>query len=157
MFTTATIRRARSSVLLRTLLSPRYSYSSNSSNMMASSSSQKIQQKNTKKQVMELTEAAAERIKDLLGTNEKPYLKIGIRTRGCNGMTYTMNYADEKDRGKFDEIVEQHGVKVIIEPNALMTIIGTKMDFVSDNLRSEFTFENPNAKASCGCGESFST
>ena len=124
----------------------------------ASSSSSTARQSTIKstKQVMELTEAAAKRIHELLGNKGAEYLKIGIRTRGCNGMTYTMNYADEKDRGKFDEVVDQHGVKVIIEPNALMSIIGTKMDFVSDNLRSEFTFENPNAKASCGCGESFS-
>ena len=129
------------------------SSSSASSFSTLSSSSSSIK---SKKQVMEVTEAAAKRIRELLGNKAKPYLKIGIRTRGCNGMTYTMNYADEKDRGEFDEVVEQHGVKVIIEPNALMSIIGTKMDFVSDNLRSEFTFENPNAKASCGCGESFS-
>jgi len=109
------------------------------------------------KQALELTESAAARIKALLERNAKPYLKIGIRSRGCNGMTYTMNYADEGDRKKFDELVDQRGVKIIIEPNALMSIIGTKMDYVSDRLRSEFVFENPNAKAECGCGESFTT
>ena len=97
----------------------------------ASSSSFTARQSTIKstKQVMELTEAAAKRIHELLGNKGAEYLKIGIRTRGCNGMTYTMNYADEKDRGKFDEVVDQHGVKVIIEPNALMSIIGTKDGF----------------------------
>lgn len=110
-----------------------------------------------RKQAMELTEAAAARIKELLTKREKPYLKIGVRTRGCNGMTYTMNYADDGDKGKFDEVVthEDSGVKVIIDPAALMHVIGTKMDFVQDRLRSEFIFENPNAKGECGCGESF--
>lgn len=110
-----------------------------------------------RKQAMELTEAAAARIKELLVQREKPYLKIGVRTRGCNGMTYTMNYADDGDKGKFDEVVthEESGVKVIIDPAALMHVIGTKMDFVQDRLRSEFVFENPNAKGECGCGESF--
>lgn len=110
-----------------------------------------------RKQAMELTEAAAARIKELLVKREKPYLKIGVRTRGCNGMTYTMNYADDGDKGKFDEVVthEASGVKVIIDPGALMHVIGTKMDFVQDRLRSEFIFENPNAKGECGCGESF--
>ena len=110
-----------------------------------------------RKQAMELTEAAAARIKDLLTSKQKPYLKIGVRTRGCNGMTYTMKYADDGDKGKFDEVVthENSGVKVIIDPAALMHIIGTKMDFVQDRIRSEFVFENPNAQGECGCGESF--
>ena len=66
-----------------------------------------------------------------------------------------MNYADE--RGKFDELVEAEGVKVLIEPNALMHVIGSTVDFVSDRLKSEFVFNNPNSKGDCGCGESFTT
>ena len=70
-------------------------------------------------------------------------------------MSYTLNYADEKSR--FDEIVEKDGVKIIIEPAALMHILGTHMDYVTDRLKSEFIFTNPNSKGSCGCGESFTT
>ena len=66
-----------------------------------------------------------------------------------------MNYADE--RGKFDELVESEGVKVLIEPNALMHVIGSTVDLVSDRLKSEFVFNNPNSKGDCGCGESFTT
>ena len=109
-----------------------------------------------KRQAMEVTREASRRIKALLDARQKEYLKIGVKTRGCNGMTYTMNYADESERKKFDELVTtEDGVKIIVEPNALMSIIGTKMDYVSDRLRSEFVFENPNSKAQCGCGESF--
>ena len=114
-----------------------------------------VPKKKQKKAALEVTESAAERIRELLALRSKEYLKIGVRSRGCNGMTYTMNYADEGDRKKFDELVEAHGVKIIVEPSALMSIIGTKMDYVSDRLKSEFVFENPNAKAECGCGESF--
>ncbi|CEG01532.1 FeS cluster insertion protein [Ostreococcus tauri] len=109
-----------------------------------------------RKQAMEVTSSASKRIRELLETRGKEYLKIGVKQRGCNGMTYTMNYADASERKKFDELVEtEDGAKIIVEPSALMSIIGTKMDFVSDRLRSEFIFENPNAKAECGCGESF--
>lgn len=70
-------------------------------------------------------------------------------------MSYTLNYANSKN--KFDELVEEKGVKILIEPQALMHILGTKLDFVEDRLRSEFVFVNPNAKGTCGCGESFTT
>ena len=104
---------------------------------------------------MDVTPRAARRIKELLRAENKEYLKIGVKTRGCNGMVYTLNYAKEDDRKKLDELVETNGVKIIVEASALMSIIGTKMDYVSDRMRSEFVFDNPNAKSECGCGESF--
>jgi iron-sulfur cluster assembly protein len=99
-------------------------------------------------QAMTLTEAAAGRIQALLAKRGKPSIgiRIGVRSRGCSGLTYTLEYADE--RGKFDEVVQDKGVNVLIDPKATMFIIGTE-------LQSGFTFRNPNEKGRCGCGESF--
>ena len=106
-------------------------------------------------QAMTVTESAASRIQALLAKRGKPSLgiRVGVRSRGCSGLTYTLEYADEK--GKFDEIVEDKGVTILIDPKATMFILGTEMDFVEDKLQSGFTFRNPNEKGRCGCGESF--
>ncbi|XP_067635956.1 iron-sulfur cluster assembly 1 homolog, mitochondrial [Eurosta solidaginis] len=102
-----------------------------------------------------LTTAAVNRIKELL--KDKPEfsgLKVGVRQRGCNGLSYTLDYAKEKD--KFDEEVVQDGIKVFIDKKAQLSLLGTEMDFVESKLSSEFVFHNPNIKGTCGCGESFS-
>jgi iron-sulfur cluster assembly protein len=106
-------------------------------------------------QAMILTDAAAERVKALLAKRGKPSagIKIGVRTKGCSGLSYKLEYADE--RGKFDEVVETKGVTVIIDPKATLFILGTEMDYVEDKLQSGFVFKNPNEKGRCGCGESF--
>jgi iron-sulfur cluster assembly protein len=106
-------------------------------------------------QAMTVTDSAADRIRALLSKRGKPSLgiRVGVRSRGCSGLTYTLEYADEK--GKFDEVVEDKGVTILIDPKATMFILGTEMDFVEDKLQSGFTFRNPNEKGRCGCGESF--
>lgn len=108
-----------------------------------------------RKQAMTVTDEAAKRIQALLSRRGKPSagIRVGVRARGCSGLTYTLEYADEK--GKFDEVVEDKGVTILIDPKASMFIIGTEMDYVEDKLQSGFTFRNPNEKGRCGCGESF--
>ena len=102
-----------------------------------------------------MTQAAVERIKVLLDQRGKPSagIRLGIRTKGCSGMSYTFEYADEKN--PYDELVEHEGITVMIDPKAIMFILGTEMDFVEDKMQSGFVFTNPNEKGRCGCGKSF--
>ncbi|XP_067678891.1 iron-sulfur cluster assembly 1 homolog, mitochondrial-like [Haliotis asinina] len=102
-----------------------------------------------------LTQSAVSKLKQLM--ENKPEMigvKIGVKTRGCNGLSYTLDYVSEK--GKFDEEVVQDGVKVYIDSKAQLTLLGTEMDFIESKLSSEFVFNNPNITGTCGCGESFS-
>ncbi|SRR6056297_3569629 len=105
--------------------------------------------------VVTLTDAAAERVKTLVAKSEKPVqgLRIGVKTRGCSGMSYSVEYADEPKR--FEEVVEQKGVRLFIDPTAVMFILGSEVDYQEDRFTSGFTFTNPNEKGRCGCGESF--
>uniref|UniRef100_A0A2K6GM98 Iron-sulfur cluster assembly 1 homolog, mitochondrial n=1 Tax=Propithecus coquereli TaxID=379532 RepID=A0A2K6GM98_PROCO len=101
-----------------------------------------------------LTASAVNKIKQLL--KDKPEhvgVKVGVRTRGCNGLSYTLEYT--KTKGDSDEEIVQDGVRVFIEKKAQLTLLGTEMDYVEDKLSSEFVFNNPNIKGTCGCGESF--
>jgi iron-sulfur cluster assembly protein len=105
--------------------------------------------------IMQITDAAAARVAELLAGRGKPSagIRIGVRARGCSGMTYTLEFADAIQ--PTDEVVTDKGVTVLIDPKATLFLLGTVMDFVSDKLQSGFTFKNPNEKGRCGCGESF--
>jgi len=105
--------------------------------------------------LMTVSDSAAKQVQVLLGGRGKPSagIRIGVQTKGCSGMSYTLEFADEK--GPFDEILEEKGVTILIDPKATMFIIGTEMDYVVDKLQSGFVFSNPNEKGRCGCGESF--
>ena len=102
-----------------------------------------------------LTDAAANRVKALLSGRPTPALgiRIGVQSKGCSGMSYTMEFVEEK--GPLDEVVQSKGVTVLIDPKATMFILGTEMDFVEDKMQTGFVFRNPNEKGRCGCGESF--
>jgi iron-sulfur cluster assembly protein len=103
-------------------------------------------------QVMKVTEAAAARIAELMARGEGVGLRVGVKNGGCAGMEYTMEWAAEQ--GKFDEVVEDKGAKILIDPRAIMFLLGTEMDFQSSTLKSGFVFNNPNQVSACGCGES---
>lgn len=107
------------------------------------------------KQAIDITDAAADQVKHLLSQRDKESegIRVGVRKGGCSGLAYTIEYADEI--AKFDEVVEDKGVKVIIDPKASIYLIGTTMDFVDEKMKSGFVFVNPNEKGRCGCGESF--
>ena len=81
------------------------------------------------------------------------YIRLGLTSKGCGGLSYKLNYANTKE--KFDELIEYNNIKLLIAPNVLLHVIGTELDFVSNRLKSEFVFNNPNSKGDCGCGMSF--
>ncbi len=102
-----------------------------------------------------LTEAAFDRVQALLAQRGKPSqgIRISIRTKGCSGLSYSLEYADEKN--PLDEIMEINGVTIMIDPKAILFILGTEMDYVEEKMQSGFVFRNPNEKGRCGCGKSF--
>ena len=105
-------------------------------------------------QVVRLTEAAAERIKAVMAKADRPIaaVRVGVKNGGCAGMSYTMEYAEKID--PLDEIVEDKGVRILIDPKAVLFLFGTEMDYKGDKLSAQFVFNNPNQTAACGCGES---
>ena len=111
-------------------------------------------QANPRPKVMSLTDAAAERVRQIIARSERPVLglRVGVKNGGCAGMEYTMEWAHEPK--PFDEVIEEKGVKVLIDPKAILFLLGTEMDFQSSALKSGFTFNNPNQTSACGCGES---
>ena len=105
-------------------------------------------------QVVRLTEAAAERIKAVMAKADRPItaVRVGVKNGGCAGMSYTMEYAETIN--PLDEIVEDKGVRILIDPKAVLFLLGTEMDYKVDKLSAQFVFNNPNQTAACGCGES---
>jgi iron-sulfur cluster assembly protein len=105
-------------------------------------------------QVMRLTEAAAQRIKDVMAQAGEPVagVRVGVKNGGCAGMEYTMEYAAAAN--PTDEVVEDKGVKILIDPKAVLFLLGTEMDFKTEKLSAQFVFNNPNQTGACGCGES---
>ena len=105
-------------------------------------------------QAMRLTDAAAERIKYVMANALKPVagVRVGVKNGGCAGMEYTMEYAEAVNPA--DEVVEDKGVKILIDPKAVLFLLGTEMDYKTEKLSAQFVFKNPNQTSACGCGES---
>ena len=105
-------------------------------------------------QAMRLSDAAANRIKELIAKMDRPVagLRVGVKNGGCAGMEYTMEYVDQISPA--DEVVEDKGVKLVIDPKAILFLIGTEMDWKAEKLSAQFVFNNPNQTSACGCGES---
>ena len=105
-------------------------------------------------QVMRLSEAAATRIKELMVKADRPIaaVKVGVKNGGCAGQSYTVEYAHEIR--PTDEVVEDKGVKILVDPKAVLFLLGTEMDYKADRMQAQFVFNNPNQISACGCGES---
>jgi iron-sulfur cluster assembly protein len=111
--------------------------------------------KRMQRQAITLTDRAVARVRALIDKRGQAAagIRIGVKSKGCSGLSYSVEYADE--RGKFDDVIEVEGVRIFIDPTAIMFVIGSEMDYVEDKLQSGFVFRNPNEKGRCGCGESF--
>ena len=103
---------------------------------------------------LRITDAAADRLRGLKADKDGVVgIRVGVKTAGCSGLAYTMEMAD--DVAKHDEVIEEKGVRILIDPKAILFLIGTEMDWEEDKLQAGFVFRNPNEKGRCGCGESF--
>ena len=107
------------------------------------------------KQIITLSNRAAERVKEIISNASEPIVgvRVGVASGGCAGMSYVMEYAKETNPN--DEIIEDKGVKVLIDPKAIMYLLGTEMDYKKEEFKSTFVFKNPNETEKCGCGDSF--
>lgn len=107
-----------------------------------------------KLKVVTLTEAAADRVKEIMGRADNNIIgvRVGVENGGCAGMSYKMDYAEQREQ--FDEVVEDRGVTILIDPKAVLFLLGTEMDYKTEKLSSGFVFNNPNQTSACGCGES---
>ena len=112
--------------------------------------------KRERPKAVQLTDAAAARIREIVANTDGRYqgVRVGVTNGGCAGMSCTMDYAESAQ--PLEEVVEDKGVKIFIEPKAILFLIGTEMDFVREKLGARFVFNNPNQTAACGCGESVS-
>lgn len=105
-----------------------------------------------KPKLVSLTDAAADRVREIMAENEAGYLRVGVTNGGCAGMEYVMDYVTEPE--EFDEIVEDNGVKIVVDSKAVLFLLGAIVDFETTALHEKFVFRNPNQTDACGCGES---
>src|SRR5262245_1325711 len=103
-------------------------------------------------QIVSLSEAAAERVKEIMANSGKPYLRVGVTNGGCAGMEYVLEYADAPEA--MDELIEDKGVRIVVKADAVLFLLGSVIDFQTTRLASKFVFRNPNQTDACGCGES---
>ncbi|WP_439478743.1 HesB/IscA family protein [Brevundimonas sp.] len=113
-----------------------------------------IRPRRPRPKAVSLTDAAAERVRDIMAKAEKPYvaLRVGVKNGGCAGQEYTFAYAETIE--PLDEVVEDKGVTILIDPKAILFLIGSEIDYETTKLSSKFVFRNPNQTDACGCGES---
>ena len=121
---------------------------------MTTATTTKPRARRERPKVIRLTDVAAERIRSIMEQSEGRYIgvRVGVKNGGCAGMSYTMDYAESTS--PLDEVVEDKGVRILIDPKAVMFLLGTEMDFKRDKLAARFVFTNPNQTEACGCGES---